>query len=387
MARQVIDTSPPIGTPAPTAFGMINAMTAELYPLATGAFQKTGGTVGGVLAVAAPASSSNDASRAYSLLEQGAGGEVRRMDISLLNGAGPTARQIVFRAINTGEYRFEVAAATYSGTVSAAGTISSSNAVTAGAIITAGSAITSNSNGVTSNGSGCGFTMNDRIDFAQSWSQYVNGTVYSVWNNTNGNVFNVTRAGAATAASFSPISSADVKDNIEGYTGDADNELDRMVVIEYNYRPEFVDIQKRCIGFLAENVADVHPSASDEEVSTTAQIEVEREVEVEYPVWRDVEVEVLTPVEGFDPEDPQYVRTVETVRQQFSKVRKELRKVFEQVPYTIPRNVDLMQILALTVRAHQQKSKRIRDLEATLADAVAGLAGAVARIEALEAAA
>ncbi len=32
MARQVIDTAPPIGDPAPTAFNKVNAMTAELYP-------------------------------------------------------------------------------------------------------------------------------------------------------------------------------------------------------------------------------------------------------------------------------------------------------------------------------------------------------------------
>lgn len=43
MARQIIDTSPPSGDPAPTAFNKVNAMTAELYPLATGALQKDGG--------------------------------------------------------------------------------------------------------------------------------------------------------------------------------------------------------------------------------------------------------------------------------------------------------------------------------------------------------
>lgn len=31
MARQVIDTKPPIGDPAPTAFNKVNAMTSELY--------------------------------------------------------------------------------------------------------------------------------------------------------------------------------------------------------------------------------------------------------------------------------------------------------------------------------------------------------------------
>lgn len=45
MARQHIDTTPPTGDPAPTAFNKINAMTEELYPLAVGAAQRGGANI------------------------------------------------------------------------------------------------------------------------------------------------------------------------------------------------------------------------------------------------------------------------------------------------------------------------------------------------------
>ncbi len=52
MARQIIDTvTPPIGDPAPTAFNKCNLNFAELYPLATGALQKTGGVLSGDLSI------------------------------------------------------------------------------------------------------------------------------------------------------------------------------------------------------------------------------------------------------------------------------------------------------------------------------------------------
>lgn len=54
MARQNIDTTPPIGDPAPTAFGKANANFVELYgrvaateTVANGALQRTGGTITG----------------------------------------------------------------------------------------------------------------------------------------------------------------------------------------------------------------------------------------------------------------------------------------------------------------------------------------------------
>lgn len=47
MARQVINTNPPVGDPAPTAFDKCNLNFAELYLIALGALQRTGGTLTG----------------------------------------------------------------------------------------------------------------------------------------------------------------------------------------------------------------------------------------------------------------------------------------------------------------------------------------------------
>lgn len=341
MARQVIDTNPPIGDPAPTAFGKVNAMTAELYPLATGALPKSGGTMTGELVIASGAAARIVGTPGTVYWDSRSNSTVNLPDATARyraaqhfwdNGSGNWLAELGA----TAQYKLQ--------------------------------------------GSGAGFTCVDRVDFAQTWSMYVTGTIWSLWNNTNGNVVSVSRTGAMTALAFNPISSADVKDYIEGYSGDADDELNRMVVIEYNYRPEFIESDKRCVGLLAENVADVHPSASDPESVVQVQVEVEREVDVPYPVEREVQVEVLTPVEDFDPDEPKYVRSIETVTETVTEYRKEKRMVPEMVESVKPRNVDIMQILALSVRAHQQKSKRIRDLEATLT-------AAVARIEALETAA
>ena len=341
MARQVINTDPPIGDPAPTAFNKVNAMTAELYPLATGALPKSGGTMTGELVIASGAAARIVGTPGVVYWDSRSNPTVNLPDATARyraaqhywdNGTG----NVVADLGTTGQYKLQ--------------------------------------------GSNAGFTTVDRVDFAQTWSMYVTGQVWALWNNTNGNVVSVSRTGAVTALAFNPISSADVKDYIEGYTGDADDELNRMVVIEYNYRPEFVESDKRCVGLLAENVADVHPSASDPESVVQVQVEVEREVDIPYPVEREVEVEVLTPVENFDPENPQYVRSIETITETVTEYRKEKRMVPEMVESVKPRNVDMMQILALSVRAHQQKSKRIADLEAAMA-------AALQRIEALESAA
>lgn len=361
MARQVIDTTPPIGTPAPTAFGMINAMTGELYPLATGALQKTGGRVSGELLVG------------------GAGGW--RMVADGADVYMDARANVVSSTLPDGNALYRGASHRWtnsSGNIVA--TMVGTGALNLGAGLTA-------SGEVRSLGTSAGYGLDDRTDTTKRWSWYASGGICRLWAVNAGDRFWVNEAGQAFATGFNPTSSADVKDYIEGYSGDADAELDRLVVIEYNYRPGYSDSSKRVVGLLAENVADVHPSASGEERMVQTQIEVEREVEVEYPVQTDRLVEVRTPVEDFDPDNPQYDIHTEIQQVTVFVKRWEKQMVSEMVETKQHRTVDIMQILALNTRAHQQKSKRIRDLEAALADAVAGLAGAVARIEALEGAA
>ncbi|HEL5315993.1 TPA: tail fiber domain-containing protein [Stenotrophomonas maltophilia] len=179
------------------------------------------------------------------------------------------------------------------------------------------------SGGWIATGAGGSVGWDDRNEGAASrWYSFArDGTLLFYYAATGALPMTVTRTGAVTATSFNPTSSADVKDYIEGYGGDACDELDRMVVISYRYRPEFADIDKTFVGLLSENVRDVHPSATD----------------------GGGEVDVVDESGG--------------------TVRKHL-----------PLNVDMMQILALNTRAHQQKSKRIRDLEAAMADALQRIA-------------
>lgn len=136
--------------------------------------------------------------------------------------------------------------------------------------------------------------------------------------------FSMTNGGVCSATSFNPTSSADVKDFIEGYAGDACAELDRMVVVSYRYRPEFIESKKVYVGLLAENVRDVHANATD------GGTEV-----------------VVEP----DPNSGQ-----------------------EPIVVKQPLNIDMMQVLAITVRAHQQKSRRIAELEGKLASVLDRLA-------------
>ncbi|HGM5514517.1 TPA: hypothetical protein ACKPYU_000792 [Stenotrophomonas maltophilia] len=229
MARQVINTDPPIGDPAPTAFSKANANFLELYNLTSGLTYAGGNYFSG------------------GWIATGAGGSVG---------------------------------------------------------------------------------WDDRNEGAASrWYSFArDGTLLFYYAATGALPMTVTKTGAVTATSFNPTSSADVKDYIEGYGGDACDELDRMVVISYRYRPEFVDIDKTFVGLLSENVRDVHPSATD----------------------GGVQVDVVT-------------------------------ESGETVSKHLPLNVDMMQILALNTRAHQQKSRRIRDLEQDVAElraAVAELRGA-----------
>ncbi|QIO88849.1 hypothetical protein G9274_002534 [Stenotrophomonas rhizophila] len=175
------------------------------------------------------------------------------------------------------------------------------------------------SGGWIATGAGATVAWDDRTEGAASrWFSFVSGGIFQLYYAPTGALpMYVTRTGVVTATSFNPTSSADVKDYLEGYAGDADAELDRLVVVSYRYRPEFADINKTFVGLLSENVHDVHPDATDGGTETVIQVG-----------------------EGEGAE--------EVVKQ-------------------LPRNVDMMQILALAVRAHQQKSRRIRLLEQRLA--------------------
>lgn len=119
-------------------------------------------------------------------------------------------------------------------------------------------------------------------------------------------------ASVVTAVSFNPTSTADVKDHIVGYAGDACAEIDRLVVINYKYRPEYLESDKTFIGLLQENVKSVCPEAANDSEKITEEIDG------------------------------------------------------ENVERLIPGSIDMMQILALNTRAHQQKNARIKSLESEI---------------------
>lgn len=139
------------------------------------------------------------------------------------------------------------------------------------------------------------------------------GTVWSDCFKIN-NDRSATFASTVTAVSFNPTSTADVKDNIVGYAGDACAEIDRLVVIKYKYRPEYLESDKTFIGLLQENVKSVCPEAAND-----SEIVVEE-------------------VDG------------------------------EEVERFVPGNVDMMQLLALSIRSHQQKNKKIKYLESKISE-------------------
>ena len=307
MARQVINTDPPIGDPAPTAFNKINAMTAELYPLAIGAMPKTGGTFTGAVSI---------------------------------TGAG----------------------------------------LNAGGVVTASSSLVSAANGVLSQGAGSGYQFFDRLDYAQTWAVFASGAECQIWNSVNGPAMRISRAGICTAVAFNPTSSADVKANVEGYQGDADNELDRLVVISFQYKEDFCEDVRVRVGLLAENINSVKPTATGGDYDEIVQ--VPRVVQVQKQI-------LLPPVVVVDEEGNEHLD--ETPRYEMVTVEET---VYDQHMRHVPMNYDMSQVLALSVRAHQQKSKRIRDLEAANAAALqrsqeleSTVAAALQRIEALESAA
>ncbi|MDT3527382.1 hypothetical protein ROV86_04525 [Stenotrophomonas pavanii] len=133
--------------------------------------------------------------------------------------------------------------------------------------------------------------------------------------------------GVLSATAFNPTSSADVKDYLEGYAGDADSDLDRMVVITYRYRPEFCESDKTFVGLLAENVHDVRPEATSGGRNGVIN------------------------VPSVSPEDGSIL------------VDSDGNTIFDTHDDVVPMSIDMMQILALNVRAHQQKSRRLQEQE------------------------
>lgn len=265
MARQVINTSPPTGDPAPTAFNKANANFEEIY----------GWGAGGALA-------------------------------KLVGG-------------NTFEGNQNV-----NGQVNASG----------GSDITGRLRILGTTNS---------FVLTDRSDAARSWHQWANvANLYWVFNgNTVGLSLtsggNLAASGSVSGTQFVPSSSADVKDFIEGYTGDACGQLDRIAVCRYRYRPEFHEGDKTYVGIVAENFADILPDAVTEETHSE---------EIDVVVGQD---ESGNPI-----------------------IRKQTR--------IVPMGYDMGQLLALNTRSHQQKNRRIKQLEVALE-------GVLQRLAALESAA
>lgn len=142
------------------------------------------------------------------------------------------------------------------------------------------------------------------------------GTFGTLTNHPIGVYLNSTRRGGwdtggnFTATSLNPTSTSDVKDNLEGYSEDASEVLDRLVVITYNYKPDFFESDKKYVGLLQENVKYVVPDAATDSCYVNGEDEEGNEVE------------------NF-----------------------------------VPGNIDITQLLAISIRAHQQKNARIKNLE------------------------
>ena len=157
-------------------------------------------------------------------------------------------------------------------------------------------------------------------DTTRDWAWYALGGIFRLAmgprSGTTTDVMSVESNGTVTATSFNPTSTSDVKDFIEGYRGDALSELDKIVVISYKYRPEFLVSDKTYVGFLQENIKSVKPDAANDS---------------------SVHTEI---VDG------------------------------NVVEYKYHGNIDITQILALNTRAHQQNNRRVSELENIIASLV-----------------
>lgn len=170
----------------------------------------------------------------------------------------------------------------------------------------------------------------DRTDFSRKWAWYSSGAVSRLFFDGFGDRLTVSYTGAVGAVSFNPSSSADIKDYIEGYNGDACAEIDRLVVITYKYRPEFGGPEGTVAGLLAENVQSVWPNA----------------------VGGDYDETISEPALLADGSE---------------EVDEHGNPVMVDRVHHVPMNIDMMQTLARSMRAHQQKSARIKSLESAIA--------------------
>lgn len=299
MARQVINTDPPIGDPAPTAFNKVNAMTLELY----GFNLSAGGLVAGSLRIRPVASG----------------------DQFFIRNEGATG--VTIDAVNNANSAYAVATLRGSAVNIVGATTVSSNLTVSGQVSSSQNFASTTQNIVIAGGQSTGTIYMRPRGVADATGQAT-----------------LSPAGVMSAPSFNPTSSADVKDYIEGYAGDADGDLNRLVVVTHKYRPEFLDSDKTYISLLAENVHSVVPSATDGNYDV-----VEKE-----PFERVVLVPVQVPDEDGVGAHEVNMEVTETA--------------WRDVTRHIPMNVNPMAILALCVRSHQTKDARIRALEAAVAE-------------------
>ncbi|WP_146257558.1 hypothetical protein [Stenotrophomonas maltophilia] len=318
MARQIIDTTTDHGTykgdPAKTAFEKTNDNFGQLFGPDSPSLPKSGGTLngdmviyGGTLRV-----TPNTSGDQLFFRTEGASG----VTLDAVNNANSSYSPLSIRgsAINLN------GPVSVSGGISANLTFASTTSNVVLATGASGSAVFLRPNGAT---------------------------------NSSGQLV-LAPDGSCSAVSFNPTSSADVKDFIEGYSGDADTDLNRLVVITHKYRPEFLESEKSYLSLLAENVHSVVPIATDGDYDVA-----EKE-----PYERPVKVTVQVPNESGDGTHSVEMDAIETA--------------WREVTRHVPMNINLMAIVALCVRGHQTKDKRIRELEV----AVAGLKQAMADLQA-----
>lgn len=170
-------------------------------------------------------------------------------------------------------------------------------------------------------GPGGSFTIDDRAEGSVArWVIFASSRTMNFFYPALGMIaMSISNLGAVTAVSFNPTSTSDVKDYIEGYGGNASELLNKLVVISYKYRPEYLDSDETVVGLLQENVKSVIPSAA-----------------------KDSEIR-LEEVDG------------------------------EMVEKLIPGNYDLAQLMAINTKAHQEKDREIKLLKANIASAISRL--------------
>lgn len=173
----------------------------------------------------------------------------------------------------------------------------------------------------------------------------------------------LTAAGTFAAPTITQTSSADVKDNLEGFSGSASDLIDRLVVITHTYRPEFIDDGGEThISLLAENVRDVIPSATtgDHTVIETEQYD------------EDV-VKTLTRIVDLLDSDGNPVIGIdgEVVTTHISYEVTEVETKSRQIERHVPLGVKVMELLSVSLRAHQEKNKRIAALESAVSSLAA----------------